>query len=54
VNSTGTIWFTEPKTNAIGRLVHSTSPSWHQWTVPTPNANPYDLVFDNNMSHPEF
>jgi virginiamycin B lyase len=48
VNSTGTIWFTEPKTNAIGRLVHSTSPSWHQWTVPTPNANPYDLVFDTN------
>jgi len=48
VNSKGNIWFTEPKTNAIGRLIHSASPSWHQWTVPTPNANPYDLVFDNN------
>lgn len=48
VNSKGTIWFTEPKTNTIGSLIHSASPSWHQWTVPTSNANPYDLTSDNN------
>lgn len=48
VSSKGVIWFTEPTTNAIGRLIHSTPPTWRQWTVPTPNANPYDLVFDNN------
>jgi virginiamycin B lyase len=48
VNSKGTVWFTEPKTNAIGKLIPSATPSWHQWTVPTPNANPYDLVLDNN------
>lgn len=48
MSSKGAIWFTEPTTNAIGRLIHSTPPTWRQWTVPTPNANPYDLVFDNN------
>ncbi len=44
----GSIWFTEPSTNAIGRLIPAITPKWHQWTVPTANANPYDLVFDNN------
>jgi len=48
IKSNGSIWFTEPKTNAIGRLIPSNPPAWHQWTVPTPNANPYDLVFDTN------
>jgi virginiamycin B lyase len=48
VSNNGAIWFTETTTNAIGRLIHSTPPTWRQWTVPTPNANPYDLVFDNN------
>jgi len=48
VSSKGAIWFTEPKTNAIGRLIHSSTPTWHQWTVPTSSANPYDLVLDNN------
>jgi len=48
IKSNGTIWFTEPKTNAIGKLIPSNPPAWHQWKVPTLNANPYDLVFDKN------
>lgn len=50
VDSHGNIWFTEPTTNAIGRLTPATKtgPAWKQWTVPTASASPYDLVLDNN------
>ena len=40
------IWFTEPTTNALGKLVPGSTPHWSQWTVPTANANPYDLLAD--------
>lgn len=43
-----TVWFTEPTTNAIGELVPGSTTHWHQWKVPTANANPYDLLFDKN------
>ncbi len=47
LDSNGNIWFTEPNTNAIGELIpNNGNPTWHQWTVPTPNAAPYDLTFD--------
>src|SRR5450755_252201 len=47
VDSTGTIWFTEPTTNAIGALTPDGGTGiWHQWTVPTLSAAPYDLTFD--------
>ncbi len=55
IDKSSNIWVAEPDcdaeptcTNAIGRLIHSGTPTWHQWTVPTPNANLYDLVIDNN------
>ena len=48
VTGKGIVWFTEPKTNAIGSLTPSNIPVWHQWKVPTPNANPYDLVPDTH------
>jgi virginiamycin B lyase len=48
VDSTGHIWFTEPKSNAIGRLIPGSTPNWEQWTIPTPNAIPYDLVADKH------
>jgi streptogramin lyase len=50
VDSHGNIWFSEPTTNAIGRLTPSTlkGPAWKQWKVPTASANPYDLVLDNS------
>ncbi len=44
----GYIWFTEPTTNAIGELIPGSTPTWKQWTVPTANAAPYDLLMDNN------
>jgi virginiamycin B lyase len=44
----GNIWFSEPTTNAIGRLTPTSQPNWQQWKVPTANASPYDLTFDNN------
>ncbi len=53
----GNIWFTEPKSSAIGELsVNNGLPSWHQWTVPTPYATPYDLAFDTvgNLWFTEF
>ncbi len=50
VDSHGNIWFSEPTTNAIGKLTPATKtgPAWKQWVVPTANASPYDLVLDNN------
>jgi hypothetical protein len=41
----GNIWFAEPDSNAIGEY-NPGNGSWNQWTVPTPNASPFDLVFD--------
>lgn len=48
IDAKGNIWFTEPTTNAIGKLTPTAPPRWRQWTVPTANANPYDLIFDKN------
>jgi len=51
VDKHGNIWFSEPTTNAIGRLTPVTItglPAWKQWKVPTASASPYDLVLDNN------
>src|SRR5579863_4833105 len=47
MDANGNIWFTEPNTDAIGELIpNNGNPTWHQWTVPTPDAAPYDLTFD--------
>jgi hypothetical protein len=43
-DSAGNMWFTEPNTDSIGE--YDTSGSWHQWTVPTAAANPFDLTID--------
>jgi virginiamycin B lyase len=48
IDSTGHIWFTEPNSNAIGRLIPGSKPDWEQWTIPTANAIPYDLVVDKH------
>ena len=48
IDKNGNIWFTEPTTNRIGKLVPGATPKWQQWLVPTPAASPYDLVIDNN------
>lgn len=48
IDGKGNIWFSEPTTNAIGRLIPTNTPSWQQWKVPTANASPYDLTLDNN------
>ena len=48
VDSTGHVWFTEPNSNAIGRLTPGSTPAWEQWTIPTANAIPYDLVVDKH------
>jgi len=48
VDSSGHIWFTEPNSNAIGRLTPGSTPGWQQWTIPTANAIPYDLVVDKH------
>ena len=48
VDSTGHIWFTEPNSNAIGRLTPGSTPVWEQWAIPTPGAIPYDLVVDKH------
>ncbi|MGZ3610839.1 MAG: hypothetical protein ACXVBU_12335, partial [Ktedonobacteraceae bacterium] len=47
IDGKGNIWFSEPTSNAIGRLIPS-GPGWQQWKVPTSNASPYDLTLDNN------
>jgi virginiamycin B lyase len=44
----GNFWFTEPTTNAIGRLTPTNPPTWQQWKVPSAGASPYDLILDNN------
>lgn len=48
VDSTGHIWFTEPNSNAIGRLTPGSTPVWEQWAIPTASAIPYDLVVDKH------
>jgi streptogramin lyase len=48
VDSTGQIWFTEPNSNAIGRLTPGSTPDWEHWTIPTASAFPYDLVVDKH------
>lgn len=45
-DASGNVWFTEPMSNAIGELTPS-SGTWHQWTVPTASAAPFDLAFDS-------
>jgi streptogramin lyase len=47
LDQTGNVWFTDPSHNAIGKLNPVTS-TWTEWTVPTVNAAPYDLIFDKN------
>ena len=57
LDANGNIWFTEPNSNAIGELIpNNGNPTWHQWTVPTANAAPYDLAFDwsGNLWFTEF
>lgn len=43
IDSQGNIWFTDPTHDAIGEMVPTTS-TWTEWTVPTANAAPYDLL----------
>jgi virginiamycin B lyase len=45
VDNNGNVWFTDPTHNAIGELVPSTN-TWTEWTAPTPNAAPYDLLLN--------
>lgn len=48
IDANGNIWFSEPRSNAIGELVpNATGGSWNQWRVPTANAAPFDLAFDS-------
>ena len=47
IDGKGNIWFSEPTSNAIGKLTPS-GPKWQQWKVPSSNASPYGLTFDNN------
>ncbi len=50
----GNIWFTDSTHNAIGKLVPSTN-TWTEYTVPTANTIPYDLVFSGgNIWFTEF
>lgn len=48
----GNIWFTQPTTNAIGKLTPNVkapgSSEWDQWNPPTAHAAPYDLAFDKH------
>ncbi|MHB8595872.1 MAG: Vgb family protein [Ktedonobacteraceae bacterium] len=41
------VWFTDPTHDAIGELAPKTN-TWTEYTVPTANAAPYDLVIDKN------
>lgn len=45
VDGSGNIWFTDPSNNAIGELVPGSN-TWTEFTAPTVNAQPYDLIFD--------
>lgn len=42
----GRIWFAQPNNNTIG-MYNPTTKVFHQWTVPTPNAGPWDVVVDH-------
>jgi streptogramin lyase len=44
------VWFTLPDANAIGHLVVTSTVDYTftTLTVPTPNSEPYDLVYDGN------
>ncbi len=43
----GHIWFAMPDNNSIG-MYNPTSQKFHQWTVPTADAGPWDIVIDHN------
>lgn len=47
LDQTGNVWFTDPTHNAIGKL-NPVANTWTEWTVPTINVAPYDLIFDKN------
>ena len=44
VDSSGNVWFTEPSTNALGKL-NPANGSFQQWTAPSSGA-PFDLTID--------
>jgi virginiamycin B lyase len=43
----GRLWFTMPEANAIGSLVITDTVTVRQYPIPTPNSQPYDLVYTN-------
>ena len=45
VDHNGKVWFTMPVTNTIG-MYDPVSTTISQWTVPTPNAGPWDIAVD--------
>ena len=49
VDSTGNIYFTEYASNKIGRLTPATN-TITEWTIPTDDSGPADLVFDFGTS----
>ena len=54
LDALGNIWFTDSTHNAIGKLVPGSN-TWTEYTVPTANAVPYDLVFSGgNIWFTEF
>jgi streptogramin lyase len=42
---TGNLWFPMPATNTLGRYNPGTN-TFSQWTIPTPNAGPWDVAVD--------
>lgn len=47
LSTNGTLWFSEPSSNAIGAL-NINNATWNQWVAPTTGASPFDLVLDKN------
>lgn len=48
-DTNGHLWFTAPGTNAIGRLVYTSTVDYAYtfYNIPTPNSEPYDLAATN-------
>ena len=49
VDSTGNIYFTEYASNKIGRLTPATN-TINEWTIPTDDSRPTDIVSDSSSS----
>ena len=48
IDNLGNVWFSEPNSDAIGKLVPTGGGTWTQFVVPTASAAPFGMTLDAN------